>query len=155
MSGLNLGVCLHDLPRDFIHHAHLIESLLVVHSTRLTTSEFDAAVVRSSWSLQESNRSLRAEIDVPNLHGIMRPGMYAMATIKLAERENAIVRDAAGTACMVVDDGKIVRCPVELGLRSGSEIEILSGIEESQVVVLKQPEALKPGQSAGVAPATK
>lgn len=128
----------------------------------LTASEFDAAVVRSSWSLQESNRSLRAEIDVPNPHGIMRPGMYAMATIKLAERENAIVlpataivRDAAGTACMVVDDGKIVRRPVELGLRSGSEIEILSGIEESQMIVLKQPEALKPGQSVGIAPATK
>ena len=128
----------------------------------LTASEFDAAVVRSSWSLQESNRSLRAEIDVPNPHGIMRPGMYAMATIKLEERENAIVlpataivRDAAGTACMVVDDGKIARCPVELGLRSGGEIEILSGIEESQMVVLKQLEALKPGQSVGVAPAAK
>ena len=128
----------------------------------LTASEFDATVVRSSWSLQESNRSLRAEIDVPNPHGVMRPGMYAMATIKLAQRENAlvlpataIVRDAAGTACMVVDDGKIVRRPVELGLRSGSEIEILSGIEEDQMIVLKQPEALKPGQSVGVAPATK
>jgi RND family efflux transporter MFP subunit len=124
----------------------------------LTESEFDAAVVRSSWSLQESNRSLRAEIDVPNPHGILRPGMYAMATIKLAERENAlvlpataIVRDAAGTACMAVEDGKIVRCPVELGLRSGSEIEILSGIEENQLIVLKQTESLKTGQSVGLA----
>ena len=84
--------------------------------------------------------------------------MYAVATIKLAERENAIVlpataivRDAAGTACMVVDDGKIVRNPVELGLRSGGEIEILSGIEEGQMVVLKQTESLKTGQSVGLA----
>ena len=84
--------------------------------------------------------------------------MYAMATIKLAERENAlvlpataIVRDAAGTACMAVEDGKIVRCPVELGLRSGSEIEILSGIEENQLIVLKQTESLKTGQSVGLA----
>jgi RND family efflux transporter MFP subunit len=128
----------------------------------LTASEFDAAVVRTGWSLQESNRSLRAEIDVPNPDGIMRPGMYATATITLAERENAlvlpataIVRDAAGTACMTVDDGKIVRRPVELGLRSGSEIEILSGIGENQMIVLKQPEALKPGQYVIVAPAAK
>lgn len=133
-----------------------------IRAQALTASEFDAAVVRTGWSLQESNRSLRAEIDVPNPHGIMRPGMYAVATIKLAERENAlvlpataIVRDAAGTACMVVDDGKIVRCPVELGLRSGGEIEILSGIDEGQMIVLKQPEALKPGQSVSVAPAAK
>ena len=75
---------------------------------RSTASEFDAAVVRSSWSLQESNRSLRVEIDVPNPHGVLRPGMYALATIKLAERKNAIVlpaaaivRDAAGPrACL-------------------------------------------------------
>ena len=48
-------------------------------------------------------------------------------------------------------DGKIVRCPVELGLRSGSEIEILSGIEENQLIVLKQTESLKTGQSVGLA----
>ena len=128
----------------------------------LAANEFDAKVLRSSWSLQESNRSLRAEIDVPNPKGVMRPGMYAMATIKLAERDNAlvlpataIVRNAGPPACMYVDSGKIVLRPVELGLRSGSEIEILSGIDESQMIVLKQPEILKPGQSVGVLPAAK
>jgi len=128
----------------------------------LTANEFDAKVVRSSWSLQESNRSLRAEIDVANPKGVMRPGMYAMATIRLAESSDALVvpatailRDSGGTACMIVNDGKIVRRPVELGLRSGGEIEILSGIDESQMIILKQPETLKPGQSVGVAPAAK
>lgn len=128
----------------------------------LTASEYDAKVVRSSWSLQESNRSIRTEIDVPNPHGVMRPGMYATATIKLAERDNAlvvpaaaIVRDADGTACLIVEDGKIERRPVELGLRSGSEIEIVSGVDENQLVVLKQPEILKPGQAVGVTPPAK
>jgi len=125
----------------------------------LTASEYEAKVVRSSWSLQESNRSIRVEIDVPNPHGVMRPGMYATATIKLAERENAlvvpaaaIVRDASGTACMAVEDGKIVRRPVELGLRSGSEIEIVSGIDENLLIVQKQPETLKPGQAVAIMP---
>lgn len=125
----------------------------------LTSSEYEAKVVRSSWSLQESNRSIRVEIDVPNPHRVMRPGMYATTTIKLAESENAlvvpaaaIVRDASGTACMAVEDGKIVRCPVELGLRSGSEIEIVSGIAENQLIVQKQPETLKPGQAVAIMP---
>ncbi len=133
-----------------------------VHVQALTASQFEATVVRSSWSLQESNRSLRTEIDVPNPHGVMRPGMYATATIELARRESAlvvpaaaIVHDDAGPACLVVDDGKVVRSPVELGLRSGSEIEIVSGIDESQMIVLKQPETLKPGQAVGVAPPAK
>ncbi len=128
----------------------------------LTASEFDAQVARSSWSLQEANRSLRTEIDIPNPQGVMRPGMYATATIELARREGAlvvpaaaIVRDAEGPACLVVDGGKIERCPVELGLRSGSEIEVVSGVDENQLIVLKQPEALKPGQAVRVAPPTK
>ena len=56
---------------------------------------------------------------------------------------------------MYVDSGKIVLRPVELGLRSGSEIEIVSGIDEGQMIVLKQPETLKPGQSVGVLPTAK
>jgi RND family efflux transporter MFP subunit len=133
-----------------------------LHIQALPASEFDATVVRSSWSLQESNRSLKAEIDIPNPQGVMRPGMYATATIELARREGAlvvpataIVRDADGTACMVVAGGKIVRRPVELGLRSGGEIEIVSGVDESHLIVLKQPEALKPGQSVGIAKPAK
>lgn len=133
-----------------------------IHVQALTASEFDASIVRSSWSLEEANRSLRAEIDVPNPHGVMRPGMYATATIKLAERENAIVlpalaivRDGNGTACMAVVDGKISRLPVELGLRSGSEIEVLSGVDEHHQIVLKQPETLKPGQAVGIVPIAK
>ena len=88
--------------------------------------------------------------------------MYATATIELARREGAlvvpaaaIVRDAAGPACLVVDGGKVMRRPVELGLRSGSEIEIVSGVDENQMIVLKQPDTLKPGQSVRVAPPAK
>ena len=133
-----------------------------IHVQALTASEFAAQVARSSWSLQEANRSLRTEIDIPNPQGVMRPGMYATATIELARREGAlvvpaaaIVRDAAGPACLVVDGGKVMRRPVELGLRSGSEIEIVSGVDENQMIVLKQPDTLKPGQSVRVAPPAK
>lgn len=124
----------------------------------LTVGTFDAAVVRSGWSLQESNRSLRAEIDVPNPEGLMRPGMYATATITLAQVENAlvlpvtaIIRDSSGAACMVVESGKVVRRPVELGLRSGGEFEIRAGLDENQLVVLKQAETLKAGQPVSIA----
>jgi RND family efflux transporter MFP subunit len=125
----------------------------------LAAGAFDATVVRSGWSLQEANRSLRAEIDVPNPKGLMRPGMYATATITLAEVENAlvlpvtaIIRNSSGAACMVVEADKVVRRPVELGLRSGGEFEIRAGLDENQLVVLKQPETLKAGQPVSVAP---
>lgn len=133
-----------------------------VHVQALEEKEFDAKVVRTSWTLLESNHSLRAEIDVPNPAGLLRPGMYATVIIRLDERPDAItlpvtavVRDGGDTFCVCVDSGKIDRRPVRLGLRSGGDIEVLSGLDANQVVVLKQPEALRQGQEVRVAPPAK
>ncbi len=122
------------------------------------SKEIDAKVVRTSWSLLEANHSLRAEIDLPNPDGMLRPGMFATVTIQLAEADKAlvvpataIVREADTTSCVIVEGDKAVRRPVQLGLRSGPEIEVVSGLEENQLVVQKQPERLKAGQQVKVA----
>ena len=128
----------------------------------LEAKEFDAKVIRTSWTLLETNHSLRAAIDVPNPQGLLRPGMYAAVTIRLAERKDAmtlpataIVRDAGAAYCWSVNSGRIERRPIELGLRSGGDIEVVSGLDRNQVVVVKQPEALRQGQRVLVAPLAK
>jgi HlyD family secretion protein len=128
----------------------------------LEVKEFDAKVIRTSWTLLEANHSLRAEIDVPNPDGLLRPGMYASVVIRLDERQDAltlpvaaIVRDAGAAYCWSVDSGKIERRPIELGLRSGGDIEIVSGLDSDQVVVVKPAEALRPGQQVLIAPPAK
>jgi RND family efflux transporter MFP subunit len=119
-----------------------------------------AAVTRTSGALVESNHSLRVEIDVPNAEGRLQSGMYATVTIQLAERPEgiiipvtAVVRDAATTVCCVVRDGKVERRPVELGLRSGGFVEVLSGLDENTLIVIKQPELFRDGQAVRVAAA--
>lgn len=131
----------------------------VVHVQALEEQKFEAQVVRTSWTLLESNHSLRAEIDVPNPTGSLRPGMFATVTIRLEESPNAItvplsavVREGGDAYCVCVDSGKIERRPVQLGLRSGGDIQVLSGLDADQVVVLKQPDALRQGQAVQVAP---
>jgi multidrug efflux pump subunit AcrA (membrane-fusion protein) len=113
----------------------------------------EAPVARTSWSLDATNRSLLAEIDVANEGSLLRPGMYAMGTIRLERRENvlvlpvtAIVRVGSETFCCCVRNGKIERRKVALGLRSGSEVEVTSGVDEHSLVVWSQAEALSPGQ---------
>jgi RND family efflux transporter MFP subunit len=123
----------------------------------LESHDFDGKVTRTSWSLLEANRSLRAEIDVPNPKGVLRPGMYAMVTIRLDRRDNAItlpvtaiVREGRDAFCWCVDSGKVDRRAVQLGLRSGSEIEVVSGLDASQVVVITQADSLQQGQQVDV-----
>jgi RND family efflux transporter MFP subunit len=116
------------------------------------------AVTRTSGALVEANHALRVEIDLPNTTGRLRPGMYATVTIQLAERPGAIVipvaavvRDGTATWCCLVRDGKVERRPVELGLRSGAFVEVRSGLDDSTLVVSKQPAVLHDGQTVRIA----
>jgi HlyD family secretion protein len=129
----------------------------VVTVQALRGRQFNANVTRTSWALDPSNRSLRVEIDLPNDEGVLRPGMYATASIVLEKRVNAltipttaVVRDGEQTLVCVVRDGKIARTPVQLGLRVVDDVEVLSGLSETDAVVLLRADALKDGQKIEV-----
>jgi membrane fusion protein (multidrug efflux system) len=83
--------------------------------------------------------------------------MYGLVTILLDQRENvltlpaaAIVRDGDKTFACCVTAGKIDRRPIELGLRSGDDIEILSGLDDGESVVLIRAESLQQDQHVEV-----
>lgn len=129
----------------------------VVRVQSLRQPELAAAVARTSWSLHSANRSLRAELDLANENGQLRPGMYALVTIRLDERNDvlvlpitAIVQDGDGSHCCRVESGQVRFQPVTLGLRSGNEVEILSGLSGGESVVLAQANSLRPGQPVEV-----
>jgi len=131
----------------------------VVRVQSLGGKTIDGTVTRTSQWLDQANRSLRAEVDLLNSNSMLRPGMYAKVEILLDERTDvltlpvtAIVREGSATYCCCVESGKIERRPIELGLRSGSEVEILTGIDADQVVVLARADSLKQGQSVEVIP---
>lgn len=122
------------------------------------TKEFSAEVTRTSWTLQDANRSLRAEVDLANPEGILRPGMYATVTIRLDERNEvltlpiaAIMRDGDAAFCWLVESGTIVRRPLQLGIRSGGEVEVVSGVSADDLVIVKQPDRLNLGQRVSIA----
>ena len=128
-----------------------------VHVQSLGEKGIDGKVTRTSWSLDKANRSLRAEIDLPNADGKLRPGMYAKVDILLDQRNDvltlpttAIVRDGSATYCCTIDSGKIDRKKIELGLRSGADVEIRSGLSGEQLVVLARADSLVQGQPVEV-----
>ncbi|OHB83005.1 MAG: hypothetical protein A2V98_06270 [Planctomycetes bacterium RBG_16_64_12] len=129
----------------------------IVRVQSLRHREFEAKVTRTSWSLDPSNRSLRTEIDVPNADGLLRPGMYATATILLEQRNDvlalpisAIVCEREESYCCCVESGKIERKAIALGLRSGDEVEIVSGLDDGHTVVLARGDSLEQGQKVEV-----
>jgi HlyD family secretion protein len=121
----------------------------------LDNKEFPASVTRTAWALDPDTRTLRTEVDVPNESGELRPGMYAVATITLAQSPDALVIPTTAVrtedrkaSCFCIQDGKLVKKSVTLGLKSGKEVVVTSGLTAADVIVEKPTSDLKEGQAA-------
>jgi HlyD family secretion protein len=128
------------------------EATVRVPSTPGTS--FPGTVARSGWSLDPGTRTLRVEIDVDNASGTLRQGMYVTSELKAAVRENVLALPRAAvltqdkvTFCHVIDTtGKVVRAPVQLGIQSGAEVEIRTGLSGDEQVIGANSAAFKEGQ---------
>ena len=115
---------------------------------------FDGIVARTGWALQTGTRSLRCEVDVPNSDGKLRPGMYAQVELAVAERTDAltvpksavVVKDGQSFCVSVSTDGSILRLPVHIGIRSATDVEILSGLDGTEDVLTANAAAFSDGQ---------
>jgi RND family efflux transporter MFP subunit len=123
----------------------------------LAGKSFEGKVTRTSWTLDAKNRTLRVEIDIPNPKGILRPGLYAHASIIVEEHPNtltvpstALVRENSRIFCVTVADGTALRKPVTLGLEDSSRAEILSGLQGDESIVKAYASSLVDGQSVQI-----
>jgi RND family efflux transporter MFP subunit len=115
-----------------------------------------ATVSRTASSLDTRARTLRIEADVVNADGRLYPGMYAYATIVIAEHPDALIVPASavfsaptgtGSFCACVESGKVVAKRVTLGLRKTDEVEITSGLTGAESVIRANSATLSEGQN--------
>jgi len=120
--------------------------------------DFSGNVVRNAESIDPGTRTLLTEIDVPNPKGELLPGSYAqvhfalkVAVPRLTIPVNALLSRAEGTRAAVVDsNGKVQLKPIVIGRDYGREVEVLSGIEQSDLIVLNPRDSLEDGQQVNV-----
>lgn len=66
--------------------------------------------------------------------------------VLLLPRFAVLQDDKGGFQCFVVEDGRLVRRQVELGLQGDAQLEVVSGVREGDVVVAVPDTTLKEGQ---------
>jgi membrane fusion protein (multidrug efflux system) len=105
---------------------------------------FPGTVKYISPNVRESSRDLIAEALVPNPDGRLRPGMFAVAKLQLAERAMAVVsarailRDETEARLFVVAaDKQIQERLVQLGEAKGDVVAVLNGVTPGEAVVLQ------------------
>ena len=110
----------------------------------LTDRTFTGTVTRSTLALDPSTRSLLVEIDLPNPDHVLRPGTFAEVTLALREIPNAlalpaqaVVSQVKGKVVFVVEQGHAKSVLVQTGISNGHWVEIVSGLQgEEEVVVV-------------------
>lgn len=94
-----------------------------------------AKVARVSGALDPATRSMRAEVDLDNPDGRLRPGMYASVTLAVPPPEGAVAvasRAVRGQGddrfCLVATDGVLHRRPVVVAEDDGRLAVIATGL---------------------------
>jgi RND family efflux transporter MFP subunit len=124
----------------------------------LNGQKFLGSVVRNADSIDTTTRTLLTEIDMPNSKGELLPGAYAQVhfdlkipAVRLSVPVNALMFRSEGTRAAVVDaNGKVHLQPVVIGRDYGLDVEILSGLQPSDSVVLNPSDSLEDGQQVSV-----
>jgi len=124
---------------------------------------FTAKTVRTSNALDPNLRTLQVELELDNANHEVFPGAYAEVHFKLpASAEtlrlpaNTVLFRAAGLQVATVDGQRHVKLKsIVQGRDFGNTIEILSGLESSEVVILNPSDSLTDGTEVRIASAGK
>lgn len=96
----------------------------------------------------------RIALDRPDL---VRPGMFAEATITVAETEALAIPASAvgdGPSALVVRDGRVTLVPIETGIRDGRHVEVRAGLAAGDTVVTKAGAFVRDGDRITPVPAS-
>jgi RND family efflux transporter MFP subunit len=110
-------------------------------------------ICRFTRKVNTDTRTMEAEVDVPNADFALTPGVYAIAAMKLDRREKvltvpaeAISNHRAPTVLVLNKDNVLEEHPVTLGLETADRLEVVSGVNENDLVMIGSRSQVKPGQ---------
>ena len=116
---------------------------------------FQGKVSRFTGKVESATRTMETEVDVPNRGFVLKPGMYAYATLSLDRRDAALTvplqavasKESKATVLVVKQPGILEECAVVLGMETPTKVEIISGLKENELVVIGSRSQLKAGQT--------
>lgn len=104
------------------------------------------------------SRSFTVRITPDDTGGVLKPGMFVQASITTEQRQQAlvvpreaIVRRNGGQYIFVASGGTAQMRPVQIGLIGDRLVEVLSGVQPGDQVVVVGQENLKDGEAIAVA----
>ncbi len=103
---------------------------------------FEARITQVSPVVNSTNRTIETKLEFINLDSRIKPGMYGNINLVVQEAQNTFVvpKDAiklvgSEESVFVMEDNKAKRVMVETGLENDTDVQIISGLNEGDVVI--------------------
>ena len=128
-----------------------------IRATGAVGGVFSGKIARSAESINAQARTMRVEVDMPNANHLLVPGMYVNVAFRLPPRglvevpAAALIFRASGTQVAEVDaSGKIQFENVLIARDNGSLVELASGVQPGDRLVLNISSQIASGQTVAV-----
>ena len=129
--------------------------------TEFPGRRFQGKLVRTADAINVTTRTLLIEIDVENPTGTLLTGSYAEVHLAIPAQAstfllpvNTLLFRSEGLRVGIVKNGKVVLAAVTPGHDFGNEIEIVSGLQSDDQVILNPPDSIVSGQEVQIVQAT-
>jgi RND family efflux transporter MFP subunit len=119
---------------------------------------FHGTLVRTANAIDLTARTLLVEVDVDNPKGELLPGAYAFVHLQLPKEVrsvtipvNTLIFRAQGLQVAVVREGQAKLVPVTIGRDHGTYVEIVSGLQPTDQVIVAPSDSLTSGTPVRIA----
>jgi RND family efflux transporter MFP subunit len=123
--------------------------------------KFQGKLVRTADDINMTTRTLLIEVDVANPKGTLLSGSYAEVHLAVPAQNstyllpvNALLFRSEGLRVGIVKDGKVTLSAVTPGHDFGNEIEIVSGLNADDQVIINPSDSIVSGQEVQIVQAT-
>jgi RND family efflux transporter MFP subunit len=128
-----------------------------IRATGAVGGAFSGEIARSAESLNAQARTMRVEVDMPNVKHALLPGMYVNVAFRLPSRGSvevpaaALIFRSSGVQVAVVDGaGKVEFRDVAIARDNGGLVELSSGVKPGDRLVLNISSQVAAGQTVAV-----
>lgn len=117
-------------------------------------NQYSAKVIKILPTADPLTQRYMVHLEVDIAPEKLVPGITGEAVIEVGQHDNALIvprRAVFGTNLYAVSGGRVELRKVKLGYVSLNEVEILSGVQEGEPVIVEQPERYQPGDHVRIA----
>ncbi|MDN7184360.1 efflux RND transporter periplasmic adaptor subunit [Caballeronia sp. SEWSISQ10-4 2] len=146
------------LPQAYAQNVKQGQDVIVTQA-ELPGQQFHGSIAHISGAIDVPTRSLQIEVRLPNPDSKLRPGAYVQVSLPAAVRApllvpgNALLFRSEGPRVAVVDQsGNVNLRKIVIAQDLGQSLEIESGIESSDKIIINPSDSIADGDHVLIAP---